>query len=497
MLAFSDPMLSMAPFYGALHAVTGDRISALNLLMIGLFVVALAGGYSLGRRILGRSDVAVVVAIVFACNGYVFGQQNHPQIQTLGLVPFAFVALFRAVEHRRARDGLLLAAATVGVSLANLTFGAIWFVSALVALLVLAVRGRLSPWRALLRPAVPALLVTVMVLGPIGLIYRSVAATHALQRPYEPQHSLLLTDVITPQRGNWLWGTAFDGFNSVGKAGEHGAFPGVLALALGGVGLALFVVYWTAGRATRARPSGIPDARMDEFLAVVFAAFVALVLAAGPSPGGVRGPFRLFHAYVPGFESIRATSRLTVVVLLGAALLVGWAVAALMSVVPDRWERAVIPLIVVVIMTEVWGPMARVDVPEGDRLLVYESIAERESGVVLELPIHSPAEGVEWAFVEAPRMFHATLDFNARVNGYSGHAPLGFDAVAAVLNTYPSADAIALVEELEVRYVVLHTGVEQGYPALAEVDASEIVSFATDQGHEVSRHGEDWLIDVG
>ena len=497
MLAFSDPMLSLAPVYGVLRVVTGDRITALNLLMIGLFVLALAAAHALGRRLLGRADLAVVVAVVFACNGYVFGQQNHPQIQTLGFLPLAFLALFRAVEHRRARDGWLLALVTVVLTLANLTFGAIWFVSAGVVLAVLALRGRLSPWSTLIRPAWPAAVGTAAVLGPIGLIYRDVGDTHSLERPYEPEHSLLATDVITPQRDNWLWGTSLDGINSFGQPGEHGAFVGLLALALGALGLVLFGLWWLGRPERGARPESLPESRPDEILAVVAAAFVALLLAAGPSPGGVAGPFRLFHSHVPGFESIRATSRFTPVVLLGGAVLVGGAVAWLIQRVPDRARSLVVPLVVVVILLEVWGPMGRVEVPEGDRLLVYEALADEDPGVVLELPIHGQADGLAWPFVEAPRMYHATTDFNRRVNGYSGHVPVDYEFHANLLDAFPSPEALAIAAELEVRYVVLHTGSEQGFAALTESDADRIVAEVEALGFRVERHGEDWLIDLG
>ena len=94
-LAFSDPMLSIAPVFGLLEWLTGDSIVALNVVMFLLFVLALASAHALGMRIFGRSDLALVVAVVAACNSYVFGQQNHPQLQTLGLVPLAFLSLFR------------------------------------------------------------------------------------------------------------------------------------------------------------------------------------------------------------------------------------------------------------------------------------------------------------------------------------------------------------------------------------------------------------------
>ena len=95
-LALSDPMLSVAPFFGVLEWATGDSVAALNLTMFGLFVMALASAHALGMRLFGRADTALVMAVVTCCNGFVLGQQNHPQLQTFGFMSLGFVVLFGA-----------------------------------------------------------------------------------------------------------------------------------------------------------------------------------------------------------------------------------------------------------------------------------------------------------------------------------------------------------------------------------------------------------------
>ncbi len=108
--------------------------------------------------------------------------------------------------------------------------------------------------------------------------------------------------------------------------------------------------------------------------------------------------------------------------------------------------------------------------------------------------MRSAADGFAWPFVEAPRQYLSTIDFNPRVNGYSGAEPLGFVELAAVLNTYPSAEAQAILDEFGVRYVILHTGDEQGFPAYSGDTAEEIAAAAVGDGDESTRHGGDWLI---
>jgi hypothetical protein len=488
-LALSDPMLSLAPVFGVLDWITGDSIVALNLVMFALFVGALAAAHALAMRIFGRGDVALVVAVVACCNSYVFGQQNHPQLQTFGFVSLSFLLLLRAVELRRFRDGVWLGLAIAAMTLANVYYGLIWVLSAVVVVAVLWLRRSLPTIRELWRPALPAIAVGAVLLGPVALIYRSVDERNGLARAYEPKNSLLLRDVLTPQRDNWLWGNALDGFNSAGEAGEHAYFPGFVALALGALGL------WIGWRLLRRGADVVQTGvRVDELVALVTAGVVAVALALGPSPFGVKGPFRLLHRFVPGFDGIRVTSRFTVISFLAGALLVGLAAQYLIDRTPRARAALVAPLIAVLVMAEVGGPMARVEVPEGDRLLVYAALAEMDDGVVLELPIRVPSDGIAWAFVEAPRMYHATTDWNERINGYSGSVPRGFEATAQTLQTWPSPEAERLSDELEIAYVILHGGVEQGTPALTAAELAMMVEGALAAGHTVAAFGEDWLV---
>jgi hypothetical protein len=491
-LAMSDSMLSFAPIFGVLKWFTGDAIVALNVLVIGMFVFALMSAHALGKWLFGREDLAILFSVVVCCNSYVFGQQNHPQLQTFGLISLCLLLLFRAIEWRRRRDGVALAVATVALALANVLYGLIWVVAAVAVVIALAARRALPPIRSLVPVGLTAVVCTGMVLGPLALLYRGVLDTHGVKRGYEQSNSLGLRDLITPQPNNWSWGSSFNSFNSFGRPGEHPYFVGFTALLLGLVGAVLIVLLVHKGQ--RQDDAQI---RVDEIVALVVAGLIAVVLAVGPTPNGWPGPFRLFHSYVPGFDGVRVTARFAVVTFIGGAALVVLAVRWLQPRLPTRVRSALIPMVVLLILVEVGGPMGRVDVPEGDHRLVSEALAEMDEGVVLELPIRTQKDGIVWAFVEAPRMYHATIDFNPRINGYSGSAPQGFDALGDILNGYPSAEAVESIDGLGVRYVILHTGIEQGVQAYTAAEAESVAAAAADLGGTISHHGDDWLIDLG
>ena len=326
---------------------------------------------------------------------------------------------------------------------ANLLYLLIWVVAAVVAVAVLWLRRALPALRNLVRPGAVSIGVAGVVLIPIARIYLAVDERNGLERGYEPAGSLLPTDFLTPHRGNWSWGTALDGINSVGKAGEHWFFLGFSVIALGTLG---FVLLLTQMRRTNTPTQN--QVRIDEIVALSAAAITALVLAIGPTPGGVPGPFRVVHRFVPGFDGVRVTSRFTVIAFVALGALVALAYQHLADRSASRWRWLAAPGLVLVILLEVGGPAGRVIVPEGERLAAYELLDELPEGAVLELPIRVPADGAVWPFVEAPRMFHSLTDGNTRVNGYSGGTPAGFDHAATTFRLWPAAPAERLADRL-------------------------------------------------
>ncbi|MEM9202647.1 MAG: hypothetical protein AAGC53_13360 [Actinomycetota bacterium] len=488
-LALSDPMLSVAPIFGVFEWLTGDAIAALNLTMFVLFVIALASSHALGMRLFGRPDAALVMAIVTCCNGYVFGQQNHPQLQTFGFVSLGFVLLLATLERRRDRDAIGLGLAVTAMVLSVPLYGLIWVLGALVVVGALWLQGSLAPIRHLVRPGAVSVATAAIVVGPVAKIYLDVDERNGLARGYEPSGSLTPTDFLTPHRGNWSWGTTLDGINSVGKAGEHWFFLGFSVIVLGIVGFVRLGVLLR--RNADALRTGI---RIDEIAALSAAALAALALAVGPSPGGLPGPFRAFHRFVPGFDGIRVTSRFTVVAVVALAALVALSYQFLTDRFAGRWHRFAAPLLVVVILVEVGGPAGRVEVPEGDQLAAYEVLADLPDGAVVELPIKVPGNGISWPFVEAPRMYHSLTDRNTRINGYSGAVPAGFEATAGTLNQWPSPDAIALTESLELRYVLLHGEPEATDGAFSAADLATLGEQAVANGYRVIPAGDDLVV---
>lgn len=502
-LAFSDPLLPLAVPHGVLAAVTGNAVLAANLLGLGLVVLNLAATFTLGRRVLGRGDAALVAALIAAFNPYTLGQQSHLQLQTMGVIPLAFLALFVLFERERPVHGLWLGLASVTITLNALYYGALWFVvlGLIVAVEVVRRRGRLS--RGLWMGLGLAAGVSALVLGPLALAYRAVSHQHGGQRGYQPTNALLPRDLLTVARGNRLWGTSLDDLGSLRIPGDHAFFMGLTAYVLGLIG----VVVVAAGLWRRWRhrtPTGAPSVvergvRWRELGYLVGAGLVSSTLALGPSPGGLPGPYRAFYHFVPGFDGIRVTSRLVVIAIGVGALVAGLGFAALSDRLRARGGARVglLALVSAVVLVEAYGPgHARAEVPDvRGRTAVYDELARRPEGPVLELPMADPGRGLEWPFVEAPRMLFATADFNPRVNGYSGFFPDTYLSDVDLLNRVPEPAALDRLDDLDVRYLVLHLGLEQEYPALTDDEARAVIA-GLPAGAASERVGDAWLVDL-
>jgi hypothetical protein len=246
------------------------------------------------------------------------------------------------------------------------------------------------------------------------------------------------------------------------------------------------------------QPGRAPDSiRSNEIWLLLAAGIASAVLALGPEVMGVRAPFWYLRD-LPGFADIRVTSRLVTPALLVITVLAALGLARLTHRLRPRAAMLVTMCLSIVLLAELavdpltTQPLAY----DSETLAVYRELADRPAGAVLELPVvPDPAANVASAFVEAPRTLYSTLDWNPRFNGYSGHWPPEYAAQLEVLNEFPSAQALRLADELDIRYVVLHVGPSHGFAQLSEAEARRIVE-GLPASTTAERHGRAWLVDL-
>ncbi len=493
-LAYSDLLLPVAPLYGLLHTVTGSFVAALNLTSLLLMVFTQAATYALAKRITGRDDAAIIAALAFTFSGYALAHWGHPQLQLLGMLPLGFLVLFRLLDAPTTRNAVVCGVVTAAIALGALYYGALFAVCAAAVVLGHAWAQRYRPKEGLWRGVAIAAIVAAALVAPFAVGYARLQAQEGFDRPSVPAWGLKGADLLTPAPRSYL----YDWMARIGpeRDGEHMQFQGFIVMGLGVVGL-VSALRRRDGQSWRDDLNDgdepIAARRHRELRLMVLAGAVSIVLALGPEVFGVTAPFGLLRDHVPGFGGIRVAGRLAVVGWLALAILAGKGFAVLTRSLRRTWRGVIGVVVGTLILVELAAPVFAAEVSTRDSTLdVYRALADRGSEAVVELPMVPPiSQPFEWATVESPRMLFATIDWHPRVNGYSGYLPPGYAEDVQLLDTFPSAESVARLSALGVRYVVLHLGVGQYTPQqLADIVA------ALPAGATARPYGDAWLIDL-
>jgi hypothetical protein len=150
--------------------------------------------------------------------------------------------------------------------------------------------------------------------------------------------------------------------------------------------------------------------------------------------------------------------------LIALAALAGFGVAHLRS----RWPRAragaiSVALVVIVTAEALVAPLPffRAEPPAS----VYGILAGETRAVVAHLPLPPPVA----PHSNVHYMAASTLHWRPILNGYSGFVPASYVQHFERLRTFPSAEALAYLEETGVTHVALEGGQFPEHPALEEV----------------------------
>jgi hypothetical protein len=201
----------------------------------------------------------------------------------------------------------------------------------------------------------------------------------------------------------------------------------------------------------------------------LFTFFLAWLLAMGPSirllgKKIITGPYLLLYKWIPGFQSLRAPSRLSVMMMIALAMMTGWAVAALMEKPRKLWHKKAIPLLagILILIDYASIPLPLGTSPRLKKIPeIYGYVKALPAGSsLIELPM--PPNPVADRGREALLMYYSTFHRKKIVNGYSGFMPPGYTVIYESMEAFPSVETFRLLRDLEVEYVLIHT---QGFRA--------------------------------
>jgi hypothetical protein len=495
-ITYSEMILPAVPLFGLVFAISDNAVLAHNAVILGLALFSLIATYFLARRLVGP-DAAIVAALGFTFSGYVFMHMGHTQLLAVGFFPLALLALFRTLETLRVKEGAYLGIATALLATACLYYGSIWLLSLSIVVLVDLIRRR-RPERAWWAAVGTAALVAGVLLAPFAYVYAKFEQEIGFSRVADESAGLKLLDMVTPAPGSLLYPGLSESMAGrlPGGAVEHGFFLGftILVLAVGGLVLVL-AGHGSGNGARTGAPAGSElPAREVRYLCVV--GIVSVVIGIGPALSGIPMPFALLQESVPGFDGIRAVSRLAVPALLTltvlAALFLHWLLRHRSRAV--QITLVVVTSLVVLVEMAVTPIRAEVDT-RPETIAIREALLLASAGAVVELPMREVADA-GFAFVEGPRMLASVGDWRYRFNGSSSALPPGYLDDILVMNDFPNPEARQRIVERGLRYVVLH-GAEVGSDhAYSFEHIAEVLRLLPAEA-SWERHGDSWLVDLG
>jgi hypothetical protein len=501
-IAYSESMLPLVPVFGMLRVVTGSELAA-NAVLIWLLVLgAVLGCYLLARRYVSEPVAALFGAVSYGLGGYTISHVAQVQLLTLGTLPVVFLLWFLALEKRSLYRAVWCGVAVAVASLSSLYYGVVLAPALALAIVVqLVVSGRWRDGRSLLVAGVAGAVAIVLVV-PGVVVYLELAERNDLERPLSSIFELSLDDFVTPAGDSVVYPGMAERGLAQPAGNEHSLFPGFSALALAAGG----VVALVASASFRRRVDGVRtaeprDGPVTELIALLAAGALAAVLALGGEVRGVTMPFAYLHDHLPGFSSIRATSRLAVVTLVALAVLAAVALDALVARIASGRTRLVVGGVLVAVLTvELWSPVPWREVDRSTTATaVYRELDDRPEAPVVELPMGDPRFGAgsgvpTWGLTEPSRMVRSLLDDNPRVNGYSGYLPEGYLERLDGLREFPSPSSLDLAEDLGIGYVILHTAPSPDLAPQYTPDQVDAIVEDLPEGWAAEPVGEAWLL---
>lgn len=465
-LGWAEHHLGIGIFASPVYALTHDPVYSYWCIWLAAFVLNGLAMQALAYRITKDELSAFCAGLVYAFAFFrMHHAHGHVQMLWTWAMPLALAALDRWVERPSPGRAALLTLLVLLQALSG------WYLAADLALLLLVAAPFVLAGRAFTtRHAVTA--VTAVAVGLPVLLW--------FVGPYTqlPGNSLAevrgnsadLASYLVPPLNTLLgrWVAAHTALTPRWIWGEQTLYLGMAALALGALG-----VWWVIGKRHRLA------------LAAVVTGGLALALSFGPGAG--LAPFDLF-AKIPAMGLLRAPARFALLVIFAQAIFVAAGVAWLRA----RWRTAgtiVAAALAAVALAESYvvdfpgGTPPREPVPA-----VYTRLATLPRGPVLSLPTYRFAPD---NFREADYLLFSTAHWYPIVNGFGRHEPPGHMARMQTLMRFPAPEALALLRQLGVRYVVLHPS-----------RASELARAAAEAEHLpgvrlVAHDFDDFLFEIG
>ncbi len=407
----------------------GNPYAAYNSVVLMAFAFAALSAYFLARTVGAGRFGATIAAIVYGYSPYMLAHIPHIQL----LMTFG-PALSLAMMHRFVTTPTTARAVALGLTLSVTGLACAYYgifsglVVGLGVLWFAGVDGHWRQWQYWARSMLAAVIILIVIL-PLFVPYLSVreegfARSLDEARLFSTIGRAYLASAVhvhawmLPLLGTW----------------REVLFPGFQAIVL-----AIAALVMTARHRSR------PRVRIVGYYItmMVFAFWISL----GPS----AGLYTLLYHAIPAFSFLRAPSRMGVMVTLGLAVLSSLALTWWRPASLSHRHRFAAAMVVIAVIESWAGPLQLQSATPVNR--VYRHLAVLPQAPVAEFPFY---QGSDERHRQTEYMLMSTFHWKPLLNGYSDHFPADYLTAKPVLGQFPSQEAIAVLHERGVRWVVVH-----------------------------------------
>lgn len=452
-LTYSDAMLVPGLMAAPLLWLGVPQVVAYNILFLLTFVMCGVAMFLLARALTGRSDAALVAALIFTLYPYRFEHYAHLELQMSMWMPLSLWALHRALASGSLRDGLLTGLMFACQTLSSLYYGL--FLAAGMATLGFALwlsRGR--PAAPIAKLAAGGVLAAVLI-SPVAAAYIASSGVRGdRETPTVAFYSAKGNDYLAAhgRSRTYQWLTE-------GAQPERALFPRITPVVLSAAAL------WPP----------LSSARIG------YAAM--LVLAFDGSLGYNGQIYPGLRENISPFKGLRVPARFSMLAGVALSVLSAYGAMRLMN----RWPRARLVttgVLVAAVLIEALPviPLEAIPPKPPD---IYGSLSADAPAVLAEFPM----PGVAGTAYDARFIYFSTFHWQKLVNGESGFFPPSYHQLIEKEKDFPSDAAIEYLKSRGVQYVGVH-GLYYGdrYPTIvAALDARpdmELVTKAPWEGSE-------------
>jgi hypothetical protein len=438
-LAYSENLIGSALIAAPVIWLTGNLVLATNLVALLTCVLCGVGAYVLARRWRLSPGAAFLCGVIFAFAPPRFFRMGQLHMTAVQWIPFTLAFLHSYFDRGRRRD-LLLALGCFTLQVLSSGHGAAFLAVAIAVLIVWRTAAgepfAITTWLKdcgatgayLLAPA-------AWVMAPYWIAQNEAGLRREYPADAMPGWKEFLA---SPSR---LHAAIQDMMGrTVNDEAIAYLFPGILALLLATIALA------------RWRP------RRGQLAADATGYFLLLGLVSAAMFTTVPVDTWRHIYWLPGFNFIRVPSRFILMVVLSLGMLAAVAFDAMTAQLPRGRRLAAATMIAVALLAEYSGypftgvPYA-VEITDTDRWFNTQPA----SVVLAELPIPSVGDLGAYERHQTTAMLHTTAHWRHTLHGYSGIRRPLHEMLYEQLTAFPSPQSVALLLEMGVTHVLVHT----------------------------------------